>query len=197
MSKIKSNLVKDMRADAGTYTDEEEANRKMLAFGRELLMLPDLDLSDDEAIERRITWYFDRCEELGYKPLINGLGQALGVSRSIVMALSNGSKRSYKNLTPSGLSKIEKAYLLLATYWENSLTMEKGNPVKWFFLGKNHFGYTDQHEQIVRHEDERLALKSPEEIAKFYAEKLGGKIEEIDVEVIDQKPKQLSEPQDF
>ena len=70
--------------------------------------------------------------------------------------------------------------------WEINLQTEKGNPVKWLFLGKNYYGMRDQTEQVVMHVDEAAALPSARETAAKYAALVGrDEPRALEAEVID------------
>ena len=81
--------------------------------------------------------------------------------------------------------------------WEANLADEKGNPVKWIFMGKNYFGYSDTTERITRHIDETPKLSSPEEIMAKYALQLGREPLQAElIEVSDAKPELPQETSD-
>lgn len=154
-------------ADGG----DPESTRAAMRFGRVLMGLEPVDLSDEEALGERLDLFFELCEEHNLRPMVTGLALALGVDANKLRAISRGDKRyeHYRGVTPAGRAKLQKAYEFLEYFLEAKLELEKGNPVKWFFLAKNHFGYTDKAERITHVVEEQPTLPDPEELEAKYS----------------------------
>ena len=133
--------------------------------------------------------YLDLCDEWGIRPMVNSMAQAFNTNRQTLWGVATGNEhfRHWKGITPESIDVFKKAYDFLQTSWEIYLTEEKGNPVKWFFLAKNYFGYEDQTVKVQRVEVDRGALPSPEEVAAKYALQVGRQQEPllVEAEVVD------------
>lgn len=168
---------------------DRDANSRSIALARDVYSMPPVDLKDAEAVEARIFEYLDLCDAHGVKPLVTGLANSLGIGRQELYRIGQGDERCMvTKLTDKSRLAVKKAYELFEQIWEGNLAQEKGNPVKWIFLGKNHFGYRDQKEQTIVHREEQATLPSPEEAAAKYAALVGreqptlGEAEIVDVE---------------
>ncbi|MEC4272944.1 hypothetical protein VJ923_07220 [Adlercreutzia sp. R25] len=150
---------------------DPDQNRRAIAFGRALMGLPDVDLSDAPAVEERFFLYLDMCDRHGVRPLVSGIIMALGLgSKQALRGIATGDPHfaKYRGVTPETVRVIQKIYEFLEIHWEDRFMEDSGNPVKYIFMGKNHFGYKDQAERVVHHVDERKALQTPEEVAEKY-----------------------------
>ncbi len=154
---------------------DADVNRRAIAFGRSLVALEVPDLSDLDEIKARFDAYLDMCEDAGVKPLVAGLAMAFGMDRRAFRGIVSGDPHfaKYKGVTPEVVHFFQKIYEFLEVYWENGFMEETGNPVKHIFYAKNHFGYTDQAERIVRHVEERRELPTAEEVADKYRKMAG------------------------
>lgn len=164
-------------------------NSKVIAFGKELLAFDEPDWADDEALWERFYDYLDLCDKHSIKPMVNSMAQAFCMDRRTLWAIATDheSRRSWKGMTPACRNVIKKAYNFLQTNLEISLMEEQKNPVKWFFLAKNYFGYEDQTVRVQRQEAEVTLLSSPEEVAAKYALQVGreARLVEVEAEVVD------------
>ena len=97
------------------------------------------------------------------KPTVSGMALALGVDRKTLYKWSVGENR---DVTHSPI--VKKAMDVLSTLWEDYMQNGKINPVSGIFLGKNHFGYTDKQEIVVKPENPLGEQKSPDEIKQRY-----------------------------
>jgi len=159
-------------------------NHKIIAFGKELLAFDEPDYADADALQERFYDYLDLCDRHHVKPMVNSMAQAFCMNRRVLWGIATGHKdfQHYKGLTPASSDVIKKAYDFLQTNLEISLMEETKNPVKWFFLAKNYFGYEDQTVHVQRQEAEITVLPSPEEVAAKYALQVGREQEPIEVE---------------
>jgi hypothetical protein len=154
---------------------DRAVNSRVMGFGRDVLAYGDLDVSDPQAVRDRFYDYLGLCDKWGIRPMVNSLAQALGMRRQDLWGIATGSShyRNWHGIAPASVDVIQKAYDFLQTSWEIYLTEEKGNPVKWFFLAKNYFGYEDQTVKVTRVEGDARSLPTPEEVAAKYALQVG------------------------
>ena len=129
--------------------------------------LPPLNLDDDVAVEERVLWYFKHCAEDDMKPTVQGLANALGVSRQTLAKWANGERRGEKS---DRGDLIKRAYAAMAELWEDYMQNGKINPVSGIFLGKNHFGYTDKQEVTLRPGHAEEEAPTPEQLEAKYAD---------------------------
>lgn len=143
MTKEKKTRKRPDLAKFGQENIQPGDNARYLRHSLAMWDLPVLDLDDDEAVAKRVGWYFHHCEEDDMKPSVNGLAMALGINRQTLHKWATGATRG-KNSDRGDL--IKRAYELLQLQWEEYMLNGKVNPVSGIFLGKNHFGYTDKQE---------------------------------------------------
>ena len=127
--------------------------------------LPPIDISDVTQVEERIQWYFNHCATDDMKPTVNGLCNALGISRDTLCQWKNENTRA-----SSHSDTIKKAYKILEQMWENYMMNGKINPVAGIFLGKNMFGYQDKQDIVVTPNNPLGDSADPSTIAQKYAE---------------------------
>lgn len=163
---------------------DSDQNSRLMGLGKELMSMEPVDMGDADAVGARIGEYLDLCDRFGVRPLVNGMAMALGIGRSAMREIALGARTSINGvkLTPKSVGLVKKAFDFLEVTWEGLLTAEKGSPVKWFFLGKNHFGYKDQTETVHVHEDPLRGLSSAEEVAEKYAAQLGAPPAPLEIE---------------
>lgn len=142
--------------------------------------LPAIDISDEKQVKDRIAWYFNHCGEDDMKPTVSGLCNALGISNDTLWQWKNG---NYRGATHSEL--IKKTYAILQELWEDYMQNGKINPVSGIFLGKNHFGYQDKTDVVVRRGEDEATI--PQEVLEErYRDVLGdGTIDTTGEEVSD------------
>lgn len=138
-------------------------NARYLRHSLTMLDLPAIDISDPVQVELRIRQYFEQCVSSDMKPTVSGMALALGVDRKTLYDWSRG---NYRDVTHSPI--VKKAMNVLDALWEDYMMNGKINPVSGIFLGKNHFGYTDKQEIVVKPENPLGEQKSPDEIKQRY-----------------------------
>ena len=158
---------------------DPDANHWSIELGKRLMGWEPPDYSDPDAMLKRFYDYLDVCDELKMRPLVQGTAMAFGMNRNVMTDIVVGRLPKWKNLTPESRSVLKKCYDFLQLSWENQLSTETGNPVKWIFLGKNHFGYRDQSERVVAHVDARPQLPDSEAVAGKYAALVGRDEEQV------------------
>lgn len=161
---------------AGTNVDAK-TNSRVIQFAKDIYQIEKPDLSDPEDIDRAFFEYLEICDKHAMRPMVQALANAFGIDRRALWGICTDHPK-YDNfrggiLTPESRLTVKKCYDFLATIWESSLIEEKGNPVKWIFLAKNHFGYKDQSEQVQVRVEAKAALPEPDEVMAKYAARLG------------------------
>ena len=129
-------------------------NTKYLSLNMEIMELPNIDLTDVEAVNGRLREYFEIYAKYDVKPTVSGLAVALnGHNRtwlwSLVTGQPQGGRGNCVNLPTDVTNSIKKAYVTLEMLWENYMQNGKVNPVAGIFLGKNNYGYQDKTEYVV------------------------------------------------
>lgn len=153
---------------------DADFNHRSISLGLELMALGDIDdWSDPEVLIERFNECLRLCEKWDIRPMVSNVALGFGVSAQKFQDIAAGRMPRYKGLTRSSGEAIQKAYEFLHQNLENNLVNERGNPVKWIFLGKNYFGLTDQTEKIVRHVDEKPELPKGDNVTSKYASLVG------------------------
>lgn len=172
-------------AGNGAEKVDPDVNHRVIQFTIELTKMEKCDLTDPEAIELRFYEFLNLCDKWGMRPGVASYATALGMYRQRLWDIT---RHDYQQTTVGGmkltresLDVIKKHYNFLELSLENLMMADKGNPVKYFFLAKNHFGYKDQSEHINVNIDERAALPTADEVAAKYAAQLGKPQPEVEV----------------
>ena len=152
---------------------DADANARVVAVARELMYAAEVDLTDPDEVSEAVEWAFDLFAEKGVRPSVATMAQALGMTYDDFRRVVAGASLAGRPITPECRNLLKRLNESLRSMWELYLTSEKGNPVKWIFLGKNYFGMKDQTERIEIREDPLKGLKSAEEIAEMYSRRLG------------------------
>ena len=131
--------------------------RASIEMARRMLFWPEVDLADPQAVMGRYERYLDLCDELGSKVLVSGLCAAFGITRGELMEWSKGARTGFsERLSPESSRVFKKIIDFLEVSWEAAMANDGyRNPVTGIFLGKNNFGYRDESQTVVRHEDSR------------------------------------------
>lgn len=159
--RIKGKRNRPDLANFGQENVQPGDNARYLRHALDKWNLPPIDIADDKQVEQRLKWYFENCAENDIKPTVLGLSSAIGVDRRTLRAWYSGETRA---ITHSPL--IKKAYTLLEELWEDYMLNGKVNPASGIFLGKNHFGYQDQQDYVVRPGQMLSEQTSPEQMLK-------------------------------
>ncbi len=134
--------------------ENTNSNTMILKKNLKIAFLPEIDLTDPEAVQKRIEEYFMIEAEYGNKPSVVGLGLSLnGMDRRRLYEIVSGNYGNTRGITthlPKTVTDlIKKAYTVLEQNWNDYMQGGKINPVSGIFLGKNHFGYQDKQEYVV------------------------------------------------
>ena len=180
------------------YTSQDpDANHRMMEFCKELVKFDLVDFTDSEAQWKRFEAMLSACDRWNLRPNVPALCMALGMNTRQMYRILNREFKTYKGqeITTIFVENCQKMYDFIQVYLETALIEEQKNPVKWLFLAKNHFGYTDSRENIIKTVDEKPRLSSAEEVAAKYRKQLGkGSAEEIDVlSLTPLRPKRIKE----
>ena len=159
---------------------EADINHRSIQLGREMMRLGDIeDWSDPDVLQERFDKCLEICDKWHIKPLVSNVALGFGVSADLLSDICLNRRPRYKGLTPRSSCFMQKMYDFLKQNLENNLIDEKGNPVKWIFMGKNYFGLTDQTEHIVKHADEKPELPQGGNVTSKYAGLIGGKSKQL------------------
>lgn len=163
---------------------DPDDNHRVIQFTLDISKLPQCDLTKPEAIEERFEEFLQLCDKWGLKPGVVAYASAIGMNRGTLWWLTRHDFDSTtvrgQKLTRECIDCIKKHYDFLELTLEGLMLNDKGNPVKYFFLAKNHFGYKDQSEHINVNVNERPTLAAPEDVAAKYAAQLGRPQAEIE-----------------
>ena len=120
-------------------------NATYLKHSMRLSALPKISMQDAPAVAQRVDEYFQICQEDDMKPSVAGLCLALDTDRTYLWEIRTGKTKNNEvaNIIKRATKTLE---LQLINYFQNG----KINPVAGIFLLKNHFGYKDQQETVVK-----------------------------------------------
>ena len=172
----------DGKPDRSTFGQPVNSylNTNQIGLSKALMELPPVDWSDAESLRSRYFEYLELTEKFKLRPLVTGVALAFNVDRATLYHLHSRSLARYKGMTQECYEVIDMIYRQLEMIAESSLLEEKGNPVKHIFSLKNHFGYKDQTESVIRREDDGRRLPSMEEIDKKLAGMKGNYLPEAE-----------------
>ena len=129
-----------------TVQTEPGDNTKYISHSLEIARLPKIQMSDYDAVEKRVDEYFSICVKNDMKPSVSGLAVALGIDRVSVYRYREGiigKNEEVRNLLKRACSILDQQMI---DYMQNG----KINPVSGIFLLKNSGqGYTDKTEVVV------------------------------------------------
>lgn len=142
------NWVSNPQKNFGQEYVQPGDNTKYLKHAMTVQSWPEIDISDDKEVEKRLNQYFNLCVQDDMKPTVTGMCCSLGINKDTIWQWRTG--RTRKD-THSAL--INKYYDLLESLWEDYMLNGKVNPACGIFLGRNHWGYRDQVEVVVQPKD--------------------------------------------
>ena len=172
---------KNAGRDLKFTSQDPNANKRMINFCKELVKFDLVDFTDGEEQWRRFECMLDACDRWNLRPNIPALCMVMGMNNRQIYHLMAGESKTYKGqkVTELFLENIQKMYDFVQVYLETSLIDEDKNPVKWLFLAKNHFGYTDSRENVIKTVAEKPQLESAEAVAAKYRKQLGKGADEV------------------
>lgn len=161
---------------ANKYTAQDaDENTRIIEFAKELVKFELVDFTDGEEQWRRFEFLLDCCDKYNLRPSVPAMCMALGINSRVSYEMMNGRVKRFggQEVTTLFIRNLQKMYNFIQLYLEESLIEEQKNPVKWIFLAKNHFGYTDTRENIIKTVDDKPRLASAEDVAAKYRKQLG------------------------
>lgn len=155
------------------YDLKEGDNAKFMSLNIKLFNMPDIDMTDPDAVAERLTEYFNLYFEYDMKPTVAGMAMALNGHRrqwltSVVNDRPIGGAGYHQNLRPEVATLIKKAYTIMEQLWEQYMTGGKINPVTGIFLAKNNFNYVDKQEHVLTPNVEDTSTYNVDEIRNRY-----------------------------
>ena len=144
---------------------------KFVAYSLEFMDLPQADFKETSGVRDLLVFWLKKCEEYDIRPTVMGMANALGIQRSDLYRLVSGNYLNGKppyGATEETILLLQKIYQKIAESLESGMQNGKVNPVSAMFLLKNHLGYTDSNELIVRRGNDDGALVDISEIRKRY-----------------------------
>ena len=145
-------------------------NSKYLTHAMIIKKWPPIDLDSDEEVIERLDMYFALCAKDDMKPTVTGMANALKISRFTLNDWKNGDRRGK---TDNRTEIIREYYSLLEGLYEDYMMNGKVNPVSGIFMGKNHFGYQDKQEVVLKAKQQFEDVVNPEEVRQKYLESAG------------------------
>lgn len=122
--------------------------REMLANAMALRHMGTVDMTDPEAVERRVDEYITFCIEKDMKPTVESMALAFGVNRTQLWKWKEGIESKY--LPDASRKAIKRGYDLMNDILAQTLVDGAINPIAAFFLLKNNHGYKDQTDVVVQ-----------------------------------------------
>lgn len=153
--------------DNGLMTEAGD-NAKYLAVSMQLYELPNIDLTNPDEVNNRLSEFFKIHAEADMKPTVAGMGMALGLDRRRLWEIKTDVPNRNLDLPTLTRDSIKKAYVIMENLWENYMQNGKINPVSGIFLGKNNFGYQDKQEMVLTPNTNSDSDYSAEDIRKRY-----------------------------
>ena len=157
---------KRQRPDS-TANAEQGENRKFLNHSLKIAELPPISPQSADEVKDRIFQYFQICADDDMKPSIAGLSLSLGMDRRRVWEAREGVRGSYPDAVRDLLKKAQQIIeLQMVDYMQNG----RINPVAGIFMLKNHFGYKDEQEVVVKPDNPIGDPKSQQALLDEYLE---------------------------
>ena len=117
------------------YLDDDDVREFHKIVRRKALFSNRTCLDSPEQMAKEIGEYFDLCDEYHTVPVVIGLSSYLGINKSYMYQIANGSSE----LAPM----IKKAIDFIAEMQESAALRNSINSVAWIFSAKNHLGMSD------------------------------------------------------
>lgn len=145
-------------------------NAKFLSHAMTIAKWPPIDIDSDDEVIERLDAYFNLCIQNDIKPTVTGMANALKISRFTLYDWKNGDSRGKRD---NRTEIIGYYYGLLEELYEDYMMNGKVNPVSGIFMGKNHFGYQDKQEVVLKAKQQFEDVVNPDEVRKKYLESAG------------------------
>lgn len=155
----------------GGVTLDNGDNAKYMRVNIQLFQMSKVDLHDPDAVNERLSEFFQIFTENDMKPTIAGMAMALGIDRRRLWEIKTGNTqgRGDINTLPGEVrDAVKKAYLVMENLWETYMNSGKINPVSGIFLGKNNFGYQDKQEMVLTPNTQNESDFNEDDLRKRY-----------------------------
>ena len=164
-------LYRNNFMQTGGATLDDGDNAKYMKVNIQLFQMSKVDLHNPDAVNERLSEFFQIFTENDMKPTIAGMAMALGIDRRRLWEIKTGNTHGRGDIDtlPSGTrDAVKKAYLVMENLWETYMNSGKINPVSGIFLGKNNFGYQDKQEMVLTPNQQQESDFNEEDIRKRY-----------------------------
>lgn len=151
-------------SEAQTVHTEPGDNRAYINHSLRLAALPKVCMQDADAVDTRVTEYFQICAEDDMKPSVAGLALALDIDRRYLWELREGKKGNVVAVSDTLKKAMRVLDLQMVDYMQNG----RINPVSGIFLMKNNFGYQDKQEVVVTPKNPLGDAETPQALADRY-----------------------------
>lgn len=141
----------------------------------ECASLPPINLDDAEQIQKRIAWYFNKCLEEGYVLSIEGMCNALHVTKKTFMSWLDGTSR--KGTEHMKIAQL--AFQTLTAYMEGGLLSGDIPAVPAIFVMSNNYGYVQKQTISAEISESVLDTATPEQLEKRYQNAIDVVAEEV------------------
>ena len=114
-------------------------NSRMIRLVMHSQTLPEIDITDPEQVQRRISEYFDFCQQHNLFPGICGMANWIGVHRDTLHSWKTGEfrRKTHQQIIQRAYDVIEE--ILVSQLMDNKISSPTG-----IFLLKSQFGYRDK-----------------------------------------------------
>ena len=120
---------------------------KMIAHAVTLQKMGKVDMTNPEAVEKRVDEYLTYCIENDMKPTVESMALAFCTSRTQLWKWKEGVECS--NVPDASRQALRRGYDLMNQLLTQCLVDGAINPISAFFLLKNNHNYKDQTEVVV------------------------------------------------
>lgn len=127
-----------------------EKARQSIELVTALLLLPEIDIYDEEQVKQRVLDYIALEYKMGNRLKVSGLAAALNIKVGDIYSIVNDLPTKYrKTMSQSLRNYLKKVYRMFEVNYENNMVNGGVNPIVGIFIAKNHFGYRDQVNHVV------------------------------------------------
>lgn len=156
-------LREDELAMLGTNATKKITPEAMAVIGysQQSWKMKKVDLSDPEAVRKRVKRYFQFCQDNERLPQPIGLANFLGVSRKTMTEWKAG---QFSGLP--GEEVVQKALMYLEEVWYEEFMRNKQFSTPYIFIGKNWYGYKDAQDVKIETPSPLGELVDPDELRK-------------------------------
>lgn len=120
---------------------------------------------NDDEVEERVEYFFDKCTKNGERPTVEKLCLALGTTRDTLYRWEIGERCSARRS-----NIIKQAKIALSAYDAGLAITGKMNPVPYIFRAKNYYGMKDEQEVVLTPNNPLGNATDENEIARKYAQ---------------------------